>query len=188
MGHSDLSWLYFDQGLFNSRLSRTFPGSGMHSFLACIKFPIQDELSTAELIAKAGANLNPKVLVKLTQTKSQDEIAYLTEAIKSALPQYWREKKKELESIDLKNADIVSVAGGAAHYFALELNQLFKALYGIRLNWCKPMISEFRNRFGIKASDKSSPLFLDCFGYYKTLVGLKVVPNSLIEKAIAGGF
>ena len=183
MGHSDLSWLYFDQGLFNSKLSQTFPGEGMHSFLKTIKFPIQDELLTAELIAKAGANLNPKVLVKLTQTKSQDEIAYLTEAIKSALPQYWREKKKQLESIDLKNADIVSVAGGAAHYFALELNQLFKALYGIRLNWCKPMISEFRKRFALKASDKSSPLFLDCFGYYKSLVGLKVVPNSKIVEA-----
>ncbi|MDJ0575414.1 MAG: hypothetical protein QNJ65_09655 [Xenococcaceae cyanobacterium MO_234.B1] len=183
MGHSDLSWLYFDQGLFSSKLSRTFPGEGMHSFLGCIKFPIQDELSTAELIAKAGANLNPKVLVKLTQTKSQDEIAYLTKAIKSALPQYWSERKKELKSLDIKNADIVSVAGGAAHYFAIELNQLFKALYGIRLNWCKPMISEFRKRFALKASDKSSPLFLDCFGYYKSLVGLKVVPNSKIVEA-----
>ncbi len=188
MGHSDLSWLYFDQGLFSSKLSRTFPGEGMHSFLGCIKFPIQDELSTAELIAKAGANLNPKVLVKLTQTKSQDEISYLTEGIKSALPQYWREKRKELESIDIKKADMVSIAGGAAYYFAGELNQLLKEIYGIRLNWCKSLRTEFSQRFALKSSNRLVPLFLDCFGYYKTLVGLKVVPNSLIEKAIAGGF
>ncbi len=180
MGHSDNSWLYFDQGLFNSKLSQTFPGEGMHSFLKTIKFPIQDELSTAELIAKAGANLNPKVLVKLTQTKSQDEIAYLTEAIKSALPQYWREKRKELESIDIKKADMVSIAGGAAYYFAGELNQLLKEIYGIRLNWCKSLRTEFSQRFALKSSNRLVPLFLDCFGYYKTLVGLKVVPNSLI--------
>ena len=65
----------------------------------------------------------------------------------------------------------------------LQGHQLLKEIYGIRLNWCKSLRTEFSQRFALKSSNRLVPLFLDCFGYYKTLVGLKIVPNSLIVEA-----
>ena len=180
VGHSDMSWLYFDQGYFSPEVSRTFPGSGMHSFVKNLKFSIQDELVTAEIIAKAGVKLDPKILVQLTQTKSADEISLLIKAIKSAQPQYWSERLEEFESLEIELAELVSVAGGAANYFGEELNQVFKEKYGIKLNWCKLLSGEFVKHFQIKSADKSLvPLFLDCYGYYQTLATPKI---KLVEK------
>ncbi len=179
IGHSDLSWLYFKDGRFSSSHSHTFPGSGMHSFILGLKFTVSYELSTAELIAKAGNNLDPKFLIQLTQTKSDDEIAHLTKAIKYARPQYWRDRNREFELLNIKMAEQVCVAGGAAHYFSAELTQLFKEKYGIKLNWCKSLLKEFRQRFDIKAGNTLIPLFLDCYGYFKTLSNVKTVTASL---------
>ena len=182
IGHSDLSWLFFNQGRFSTEHSYTFPGSGMHSFIRGLKFPVSYELSTAELIAKAGSNLDPKFLIQLTQTKSDDEMAHLTKAIKLARPQYWRDRFKEFESLDIRMAEQVCVAGGAANYFSAELTQLFKEKYGMRLNWCKSLAKEFSQRFDIKGKDKSIvPLFLDSYGYFKTLSQVKTVTPS-VEK------
>ena len=181
MGHSDLSWLFFKQGRFSTHNSHVFPGSGMHNFIKSLKFPVSYELSTAELIAKAGANLDPKFLVELTQTKSDDEIAHLTKAIKLARPQYWRDRQKEFEFLDIKITDQVCVAGGAANYFSAELTELFKEKYGIKLNWCKSLAKEFRQRFALKAGDTSIPLFLDCYGYFKTISQIKTVTPA-VEK------
>ena len=184
VGHSDLSWLYFDQGGFVVEKSRTFPSSGMHSFLKMIDFPTQYELVTAEIIAKAGAKLDPEVLIELTQTKRKDEIEHLMEEIKSARPQYWSERTKELKSLEIKLADSICAAGGAANYFAEELNQLFKEKFGRKLNWCKSLREEFSQQFNLKASDKSLPLFLDCYGYYKSLAQnkIKLIPKASTER------
>ena len=184
VGHSDVTWLYFNRGALVVEKSRTFPSSGMHSFIKSIDFPTQYELKTAEIIAKAGAKLEPKVLIELTQTKSEDEIAYLIEEIKLAQPQYWRERSKELESVEIELADSICAAGGAAHYFAEELNQLFKEKFGLKLNWCKTLRGEFAKHFALKTSDKSIPLFLDCYGYYKTLSTSKLeLISSKAEKS-----
>ncbi len=184
VGHSDLSWLYFRQGALVVSKSRTFPSSGMHSFLKGLDFPIQYELETAERIAKAGAELEPKVLIGLTQTKREDEIAHLIKAIRSARPQYWKDRTKELESLDINLAGEICAAGGAANYFAKELSQLFKEKFGQKLNWCKSLRGEFVKHFEIKSADKSIiPLFLDCYGYYKTLAApkIKLVANSGVK-------
>ena len=181
VGHSDLSWLYFRQGSLVVSKSRTFPSSGMHSFIKGLDFPIQYELETAQLIAEAGAELNPEVLIGLTQTKREDEIAHLIKAIKSARPQYWKDRTKELESLDINLAGEICAAGGAANYFAKELSQLFKEKFGQKLNWCKSLKGEFIKHFEIKSADKSTVLlFLDCYGYYKTLATpkIKLVTNS----------
>ena len=179
IGHSDLSWLFFHQGKFISQCSHTFPGSGMHSFLRELKFPIQYELLTAELIAKAGVNPNLKVLLELTQTKSDDEISHLTRAIKVARVQYWHDRTKEIGSLKIGQANQVCVIGGAANYFSTELTQFFKEKYGIKLNWCKSLAKEFSVRFDTKASNKLNLLFLDCFGYYKSFSQVKTVVPSI---------
>ena len=182
IGHSDLTWLFFNRGELSVKHSKTFPGSGMHSFIRGLKFPIQYELSTAELIAKAGSNLDPLFLIQLTQTKSDDEMAHLTKAIKLARPQYWHDRTKDFESLKIQITDQVCVAGGAANYFSGELTQLFKEKYGIKLNWCKSLAKEFSQRFDIKGKDKSIvPLFLDSYGYFKTLSEVKTVTPS-VEK------
>ena len=182
IGHSDLSWLYFNKGNLVIEKSRTFPGSGMHGFLKTLKFSTSYELLTAELIAKAGEKLEPKILRELTQTKSSDEISLLIKAIQSAHPQYWIERKREFESLEIKSADAVNVAGGAANYFSSQLNQLFQETYGIKLNWCKSLRSEFASRFQVKSAKQSIPLFLDCFGYYKFLEPKKSASSNTPKK------
>ncbi len=182
MGHSDLTWLFFNRGELSVKHSKTFPSSGMHSFIRGLKFPVQYELSTAELIAKAGSNLDPLFLIQLTQTKSDEEMAQLTKAIKIARPQYWHDRTKDFESLKIQITKQVCVAGGAANYFSAELTELFKAKYGIKLNWCKSLGKEFSQRFDIKGKDKSIvPLFLDSYGYFKTLDQVKTVTPS-VEK------
>lgn len=181
VGHSDLSWLFFKKGRFISEYSYTFPGSGMHSFLRKLKFPIQYELLTAELIAKAGANLDLKFLVQLTQTRSDDEVSHLTRAIKLARTQYWHDRAKEMESLKIGEANQICVAGGAANYFATELTQLLKEKYQIKANWCKSLVKEFSVRFDTKAGNKLNLLFLDSFGYYKTLSQVKTVIPSIAK-------
>lgn len=171
LGHSDLSWLYFNEGRFVVEKSRTFPGSGMHSFVKSIDFSTGYELSAAEILARAGSKLDPTILAELTQTKSNDELTYLTKAIKSAQPQYWADRVQEFRSLNIKEANTISAAGGAGNYFATELNQLFKENHGVKLNWCKPLGQEFAQNFALKSAEKAKiPLFMDSYGYYKTLV------------------
>ena len=184
VGHSDVSWLFFDRGSFVVEESRTFPGSGMHSFIKAIDFPTQYELKTAEIIARAGEELNPEILGELTQTKNSDEIAYLIQSIKAAQPQYWSDRGREFESLNIQLASSISAGGGAANYFATELNRLFKERFGVKLNWCKNLKNEFINHFGLKSAGKSiAPLFLDCYGYYKSLpkAQIKLVPSAIKE-------
>lgn len=169
IGHSDLSWLFFNQGYFLPELSKTFPGSGMHGFLKNLKFPIQDELLTSETIVKAGVKLDRKVLATLTQTKTNDECDLLIQAIELASSQYWCDREQELKSLNITQADLISVGGGAANYFSWRLNQLFKEEYGIRLNWCKTLATQFKANFSPKSFSKSIALFLDCYGFYQLL-------------------
>ena len=189
LGHSDLSWLYFTENRFVVEKSRTFPGSGMHSFVNSIDFSTGFELAAAEILARAGSELDPTVLTELTQTKSNDELTYLTKAIKSAQPQYWADRRSEFQSLNIKEADSISAAGGAGNYFINELNQIFQEEYGVKLNWCKPLGKEFAQNFALKSKGKAIiPLFMDSYGYYKTLFNkeqIKTVPDqSKREKAV----
>ncbi len=185
VGHSDVSWLFFDKGSFVVEESRTFPGAGMHSFIKAIDFPTQYELRTAEIIARAGEGLNPEILAELTQTKNSDEIAYLIQAIKAARPQYWSDRDREFGALNIQLASAISAGGGAANYFAKELNKLFKERFGVKLNWGKNLKKEFVEHFGLKSADKSrAALFLDCYGYYKSLpkAQIKLVPSAIKEE------
>ena len=183
IGHSDSSWLRFNQGLLSSKLSQTLPETGMHDFLRTVnlKFPITEELKAAEIIARAGSNLNPKVLVELTQTKTEEEINWLISAIKSAKVQYWQEKSKSFRSLDMLGLGSIPVSGGTASYFAEELNQLFKEVFRLKLNWCKSLLKEFSQRFGLKQKSKLGSRLADNYGYYKTLPGASIYePRELV--------
>ncbi len=173
IGHSDSSWLLFNNGLLNSKLSQTLPETGMHDFLRTVnlKFPITEELKAAEVIGKAGSNLNPKVLAELTQTKTEEEISWLISAIKDAKVQYWQEKRKSFSNLDIGGVGSISVSGGTANHFTEELNQLFKEMFGSKLNWCKSLMKEFSQRFNLKRTSKLGSRFADDYGYYKTLPG-----------------
>lgn len=89
IGHSDSSWLYFNQGALNKKLSCTLPETGMHDFIGGLSFPITDELRAAQLLSQTGASFKPNLLAELTQTRSEAELAYLQQAIQSAKAQYW---------------------------------------------------------------------------------------------------
>lgn len=171
IGHSDSSWLRFNNGLLSSKLSRTLPETGMHDFLRTVnlQFPLTNELKASDVIAKAGSNLNPKVLAELTQTKTEEEISWLISAIKDAKVQYWQEKRKSFSNLDMFGLESITVSGGAASYFAEELNQLFQETFGLKLNWCKSLLKEFRAHFDLKRKSNLGPRFADNYGYYKTL-------------------
>lgn len=172
VGHSDSSWLYFNNGKLVPNRSRTFPGTGMHSFLETLNFPITYELKAAELLAKAGASLKPNILASLTQTKSSQEIGLLQQAIEQAKPQYWIERREQFNSLDVSEVSRIPASGGTANFFAAELDQLFKELFGIRLHWCKSLMLEFFERFKIERKSDLLHRFADCYGYYRTLPGV----------------
>jgi hypothetical protein len=180
VGHSDSSWLYFNNGTLVLNRSRTFPGTGMHDFIKTIKFTIIDELKAAEVLAKAGADLKPNILASLTQTKSAQEIEHLQQAIKQAKPQYWNDRRSEFRSLDLSELKSILTTGGTANFFAAELNLLFQELFKVRLNWCQTLMRKFMERFKV---ERKSDLhrFADGFGYYLTLPGVKQDEKKLIE-------
>ncbi|ACB54355.1 hypothetical protein cce_5009 [Crocosphaera subtropica ATCC 51142] len=180
IGHSDSSWLYFYKGKMNLKLSQTLPETGMHDFLQELPFPITHELLAAKTIYEAGPNLKSKVLAQLTQTKSEQEIELLQQAIKDAKSQYWSDRRHQFKS--LADVEQILVSGGTAHYFSKELNQLFKQLKGVQLEWCTSLMDEFIQKFDIQESARSqlSHRFADCFSYYKTFVA-KLQKETLVQ-------
>lgn len=186
VGHSDSSWLYFNNGRLNTKLSQTLPESGMHDFIQILNFPITYELKTAELLSQAGSTLNPDILRKLTQTKSDEETKWLQQAVREASAQYWIDRRARLNSLYVSEIKCVPVSGGAANYFSSELNALFKELFGIRLHWCKSLMLEFFERFGIERKSDLLHRFADCYGYFRTMPGIsEYLPKSI--GVVAGG-
>ncbi len=186
MGHSDSSWLYFNNGMLNSKLSRTLPETGMHDFIRTLSYPITNELRAAELLCQAGDQLNPTILAELTQTKSDVEIRQLQQAIKEANAQYWVDRRSEFSSLNVSDVKLTTTSGGAAHYFSRELNQLFKELFGVHLHWGKALMLEFLERFRIKRKSVLLHRFADCYGYYRTLPGVEQYQVKAVE-VIGGG-
>jgi hypothetical protein len=170
VGHSDSSWLYFNDGMLNTKLSRTLPETGMHDFIQTLNFPITNELRAAQLLAQAGRSSS--LLTELTQTKSEEEITRLQQAIHEAKAQYWTERKAQFATLDISEINCVPVSGGTANYFSSELNDLFRSL-GVRLHWCKSLMLEFFERFAIERKSSLLHRFADCYGYYRTLSGVK---------------
>ena len=169
IGHSDSSWLFFERGLLNNKLSTTLPETGMHDFIRELSFPISYERTAAKVLAEAGSSLNPQVLAQLTQTKGDFEIQQLQKAIQEAKPQYWASRRSQLKFLGDVNVDQVLVSGGTAHYFATELNALLKELFGVPVNNCTPLMKEFGERFQLSKKGYLPHRFADCFGYYKSL-------------------
>lgn len=169
IGHSDSTWLYFENEKLNTKHSKTLPETGMHDFIQEINFPITYELQAAAILAQAGPSLNPKVLVELTQTKQDFEIEQLQQAIKKAKPQYWASQRYQFKFLSSMKIDQVLVTGGTAYYFAKELSEFFKNLSGIQVQTCNSLMKDFAEYF--KLNDKSylPYRFADCFGYYKFL-------------------
>ena len=172
VGHSDSSWLYFDKGMLNTEFSRTLPGTGMHNFIRTLEFPITDELKAAKILAQAGPNLESDVLMQLTQTKTQAEIALLRQAIVQAKQQYWSDRRMQIKSLEIGGISRVLATGGFASYSSHELEQLFKDLFGLRLYWCKKLMLEFYERFAVKRKDILLYRFADNYGYHRTLPGV----------------
>jgi len=181
IGHSDSSWLYFNNGMLNAKLSRTLPETGMHDFIRTLSFPITYELRTAELLAQAGTKLNPAILAELTQTKSGEELQRLQQAIQEAKAQYWIDRRAGFSSLNVPDVRLTTVSGGAANYFSTELNQLFKELFGVHLHWCKALMLEFLERFKIKRKSDLLHRFADCYGYYRTLPGVEQYQVKSVE-------
>jgi hypothetical protein len=173
VGHSDSSWLYFNNGKLVGDRSQTFPGTGMHNFIKTLKFTITSELKAAELLARAGAKLNPKVLAALTQTKSPQEIELLQQAIRQAKPQYWSDRRSEFRSLDVLEIKSILTTGGTANFFATELDRLFREIHNVRLHWCKSLMMEFFERFQIERKSDLLHRFADSYGYYRTLRGVE---------------
>lgn len=181
MGHGDCSWLYFGDGYFYEECSRTLPSTGMHELLSNLKFPIQEELVAARAIALAGKECVRSYLGELVQTKSDEEYAQLVEAIVVAREQYWQDRQKDFESLNISWVDSVVVGGGAAYYFSDELKSLFKEKHGLKIDWNKNLKRNFCDRFALKSSNKIANLFLDCYGYFQTLSEIPQV-EAIVEQ------
>lgn len=185
VGHSDSSWLYFNNGMLNAKVSRTLPETGMHDFIRTLNYPITNELRAAELLSQAGTRLNPTILAELTQTKSDAEIEHLQQAIKEANAQYWVDRRSGFSSLNVSDVRLTTISGGAANYFSSELNALFKDLFGVHLHWCKSLMLEFFERFGMKRKSDLLHRFADCYGYYRTLPGVERYQVKSVE-AVGG--
>ncbi|MBW4554206.1 MAG: hypothetical protein KME35_24350 [Aphanocapsa sp. GSE-SYN-MK-11-07L] len=185
VGHSDSSWLCFNRGALNTKLSCTLPETGMHDFIQTLNFPITYELRAAELLSLAGPKLNPKYLFELTQTRSSAEIERLREAIQQAKRQYWIDRRSEFSSLNVSGVERVPVSGGAANYFTTELNQMFLELFGIKLHWCKDLMLEFLERFEIQQKTDLLHRFADCYGYFRDMPGVEGYEAKAVE--VVGG-
>lgn len=184
MGHSDCSWLYFSNGFFSPQFSRTLPGTGMHGLIENLRFPVQNELTVAKTIAEAGKECDRKVLIELTQTKSEDEYSQLIEAISVARSQYWQDRQRDWQFLNIESVDSLVVGGGAAYYFATELKDVFKENYGLKISWGKQLKKDFCDRFGVKSSDKVANLFIDCYGYFQTISNEKTGMATIEQPAL----
>lgn len=125
VGHRDSTWLCFNSGKLNTKLSRTLPETGMHDFIRSIRFPISNELQAARVLSLAGRKLKQRPLMELTQTRSQAEFEQLQQAIRQAHTQYWVDRRSQFTTLAMGDCQTIPVSGGTAHYFSEELNQLF---------------------------------------------------------------
>lgn len=172
VGHSDSTWLHFDRGMLNPKLSRTLPETGMHDFIRTLRFPITNELQAAKIIARAGPKLERDILAQLTQTKTESEINELTQALIEAKKQYWSDRADQLKSLQTEGVTKIPTTGGFAVYSTGELNELFKELFGVKLSWCKPLIKNFCEKFQIRKKTALIYRFADVYGYYLSLVAM----------------
>lgn len=168
IGHNDMTWLYSFEGDINKDLSKTFPSTGMHDVIEKLKYPITNEFEAARILSEAGKDSDREILRKLTHTKSDDELDRLIEELNKARKKYWRERREDICHLSIELADEVFIGGGAAYYFKEEIQQLFKK-HKIRVNWCSDLKKEFCQRFDLRTSNKTTNLFLDCYGYFKFL-------------------
>lgn len=170
VGHRDSTWLCFNSGKLNPKLSRTLPETGMHDFIRSIRFPIANELQAAKVLSLAGRKLKQKPLMELTQTRSQAEFEQLQQAIRQAHSQYWVDRRSQFSSLAMSDCCMVPVSGGTAHYFSEELNQLFAKEFKVHLHWCEDLHDEFRNRFNLsKGNDELLYRFADPYAYSRSL-------------------
>jgi len=174
VGHRDSTWLCFNNGKLNTKLSRTLPETGMHDFIRSIRFPIANELQAARVISLAGRKLKQKPLMELTQTRSQAEFEQLQQAIRQAHAQYWVDRRSQFSSLVMGDCQTLPVSGGAAHYFSEELNQLFAKEFKVQLHWCKDLHDEFRNRFNLdEGNNELLYRFADPYAYSRSLPGVE---------------
>lgn len=157
----------------------------MHDFIRTLNYPITNELRAAQLLSQAGTKLNPTILAELTQTKSDAEIGHLQQAIKEANAQYWVDRRSGFSSLNVSDVRLTTISGGAANYFSSELNELFKELFGVHLHWCKSLMLEFFERFGMKRKSDLLHRFADCYGYYQTLPEIEQYQVKSVE--VVGG-
>lgn len=182
VGHSDSTWLHFDRGMLNPKLSRTLPETGMHDFIRTLKFPITQELQAAKIIAQAGPTPKRDVLAQLTQTRTESEINELEQALVEAKKQYWSDRTDQLKSLQTERVKKIPITGGFAVYSTSELNELFKNLFDVRLTWCKPLIKDFCERFEISKKTSLLYRFADVYGYYLELLTMCQERNHIEEK------
>lgn len=181
VGHSDSSFLYFAHNKLIPSRSCTFPETGMHNFLKEIDFPIGKELWTAKILSEAGPNLKLGKIAQLTQTKSEAETELARQAIVKAKSQYWLERIERLSTLDISGLQQIYTSGGAAHYFASDLKQLSQTVLDVRLDWCRPLMQEFCERFGLKRNLSLGFRFADPYGYYGTLPGIERFESKAVE-------
>lgn len=174
VGHRDSTWLCFNDGKLNTKLSRTLPETGMHDFIRSIRFPISNELQAARVLNLAGRKLKQKPLMELTQTRSQAEFEQLQQAIQEAYSQYWVDRRTQFSSLAIGECQKVRVSGGTAHYFSEELNQLFAKEFKAQLHWCEDLHEEFRNRFNLgEGNNHLLYRFADPYAYSRSLPGVE---------------
>lgn len=182
IGHNDMTWLYSFEGDIRKDISKTFPSTGMHDFIAKLKYPITDEFGAAKILSEAGERCDREILRKLTHTKSDDELDRLIEELNKARKKYWRERREDIYNLLIESADEVLICGGAAYYFKEQIQQLFKK-HKIKVNWCSDLKKEFCQQFDLKTNNKTASLFLDCYSYFKFLNETKAVATSVSNLA-----
>lgn len=174
VGHRDSTWLCFNSGKLNTKLSRTLPETGMHDFIRSIRFPISNELQAARVLSLAGRKLKQRPLMELTQTRSQAEFEQLQQAIRQAHTQYWVDRRSQFTTLAMGDCQTIPVSGGTAHYFSEELNQLFAKEFKVQLHWCKDLHNEFRRRFNLgEGNDELLYRFADPYAYARSLPSVK---------------
>lgn len=179
-GHRDVTLMAFEDGKMLGRETQTFPESGFHDYLEEIRFPIGYELRASKAIFDAGRNLNAKHLLSLTQTKGTDELQQLSEAIANAREQYWTARSGQLRSVSYEGVKSIAISGGTANYFNQELTGLYRSM-GIKCHWCKDLMLEFYERFGLEKKTALLHRFADCYGFFKTLPGVEPFAKPEVE-------
>lgn len=181
MGQRDSAWLSFNTGKISLIDSLPLPKSGMHSFIKTMmqQYRVDDELKMSQLISAAGPKMRPKMLKPLTATGSEAEIKQLQRAISTTKAQFWMERSRIFQGLNATSADRVYISGGCSYYFAAELTQIFKAR-GVRLDWCKTLISEFDQRYPGHQKTRLPYRMIDAYAFYSRL---PEVPKFSVKKA-----